>query len=245
MHLSDCFLELLTFVRYVADSPELAETDYATVRADVALLIERLEQRARDEGIPREQFDMARFAVFAWVDEAVLCSDWPGAREWLHATLQREHYGTVNAGEEFFERLDAVLRQCGGQAQEESPLAEFARESEHEMVQHCASEEVLEVYTLCLSLGFTGMYFNEGDGGRLEELRRDCLARIVGRQTAAGLDAFPEAYGSGGTVRRKPRYHRVFDPLSIVFVILPLLVAAGIYIAYRGLLEYGLNRWFG
>lgn len=245
MHLSDCFLELFTFIRYVADSKELADADYATVRADVALLIERLEKRARDEGIPREQFDMARFAAFAWADEAVLCSSWPGTREWLHNTLQREYYGTANAGEEFFTRLDTVLKECGGSRSEESLLAEFAKESNGDVSIPCTSEDVLEVYTLCLSMGFTGMYFHDADRGELQELRKDCLARIVGRQSAAGLDAFPDAYGSGDTVERKPRYGRVFDPLAVVFIVLPLLVAGGVFLAYRGLLEYGLNLWFG
>lgn len=244
MHLSDTFLELFTFIRYVTDPSQVVDADYATVRDDVSRLIRRMEDRAADRGVPPERFDMARFAVFAWVDEAVLCSSWPGARQWLKSPLQREYYGTVNAGEEFFERLDGLL---GNKMAERDKhlLPEFAEEVEQEVPNKVSMDQVLEVYTQCLALGFTGMYFHEGDSSRLDKLRRDCIDRIVGRQGGNGLSAFPDAYGSGAAVPEKSRYGRVFDPLSILFFLLPLLVVAGIFFAYRGLLRYSLSLWFG
>lgn len=243
MHLSDCFLELFTFIRYVADSPEMAGVEYATVSKDVALLINRLDQRVRQSGATPEQFDSARFAVFAWADEAVLCSSWTGVREWLKRPLQREYYGTSSAGEEFFERLDGLLG-GGKETGAENLLAEFVKDSDLEAKAENGNAEVLEVYTLCLALGYTGMYFSESDQGRLGTLRQDCIRRIVGKQ-GGSLSAFPQAYGSGKGARPIAGYGRVFDPLSILFFLLPVLVVTGMYFVYRGLLEYSLSLWFG
>lgn len=241
MHLSDAFLELFTFVRYVTDPSGVVDADFETVRSDVVRLIRRLETRARKARIAPEQFDMARFAVFAWIDEAILCSDWVGGRQWLKTPLQREYYGTANAGEEFFQRLDGLLDKAPG-GHDGYLLAELARNGDGNGGGEVG--ELLEVYTLCLSLGFTGMYFNEGGRERLERLRQDCLSRIVGNQGASGLSAFPGAYGSGQVATKKAPYGRVFDPLAILFILLPLLVVAGMFFAYRGLLQYSLDLWF-
>lgn len=247
MHLSDCFLEFFTFIRYLADSPEMADADYATVRADISLLIKRLDARSKKCAATPEQLDMARFAVFAWADEAVLCSAWPGARDWLKHPLQREYYGTANAGEEFIARLHGLLggRMPEAGAEGGSILAKFAKESGLEPSGEIGSVEVLEVFALCLALGYTGMYFSEADRGRLDQLRQDCVLRVVGKQASGVLSAFPQAYGSPKNLQHAAGHGRVFDPLEIVFALLPLLILTGIYFAYRGMLQYSLNLWFG
>lgn len=247
MHLSDCFLELFTFIRLVTDSTEKVDADYDTVRKDISLLTERLEERAMDNGFSDEAFDQARFAVFAWVDETVLCSSWKGTREWLKNPLQREFYGTVNAGEEFFERLEALLR-GEDKSEDENLLADVAIASEQEALPGKARNgktEVIEVYTLCLSLGYTGKYFSESDSSRLVKLRDTCLSLLVGKPEKTGLSAFPQSYGSGKAAARKSNYGRIFDPLAILFFLLPILVVAGVFYAYKGLLEYTLNLWLG
>lgn len=244
MHLSDCFLEFFTFIRYLADSPELEGVPFETVRQDVDALIGRLDARARQVDVTPEQFDAARFAVFAWADESVLCSEWEGRREWLKAPLQRQYYGTVNAGEEFFGRLHGLLG-TRRQGEEDSALARFSQQSGLEPEDGPGSKEVLEVFALCLALGYTGMYFSDADRSRLERLRKHCVARILGRQEEGGGAFFPQAYGSGAPPKERKGFGRVFDPMAIVFALLPLLVVAGMYFAYRGLLQYSLNLWLG
>lgn len=245
MHLSDCFLEIFTFIRFVADSPEMGQADYGQVREDVSRLIVRAQERADDAGYSFELFDQARFAVFAWADETVLCSSWSEVREWLKLPLQREYYGTANAGEEFFERLDVLLSEKNS-PESEGFFDDFADDIEPEQTRVAnGNVEVLEVYALCLSLGFIGVYFSDPDSDRLARLRNDCIARVLGRQEEDGASVFPAAYGSGEKSSRKPKYRRVFDLISLVFFILPLLVMAGMFFAYRGLLEYSLSLWLG
>ncbi len=244
MHLSDCFLELFTFVRYVADPSNTVDADYAAVREDVERLFVRLESKVKAAGATPKQFDMARFAVFAWIDETILCSTWSGTRDWLRQPLQREYYGTANAGEEFFVRLDSLLGDTAGKKGDDF-LTGFAAETEKETPTKIGNEEVLEVYTLCLALGYTGKFFGEDSKAELDRLRKDCISRIVGKQNGIGLSAFPAAYGSGRPAEGGPRYRRVFDPLAILFFLLPLLVVLGVYLAYNGLLSYSLSQWFG
>ncbi len=246
MHLSDCFLELFTFIRLITDSQGQGDADYDSVRKDTSVLIELLEKKALDNGFSSEEFDEARFAVFAWADETVLCSSWAGTREWLKLPLQREFYGTANAGEEFFKRFDALLG-SKKKSVDEPLLANFAKESVTDSLDRGlnGSVEVLEVYTLCLSLGFTGVHFNDSDSSRLDQLRKDGLARLVSKQDTEGIFAFPQSYGLSKNAKRKSNYGRVFDPLAILFFLLPMLVVTGVFFAYKGLLENSLNLWLG
>lgn len=243
MHLSDCFLELFTFIRYLTEAEEMVDADYDTVRRDVALLVERQKTRAHAAGISEDRYEKACFAVIAWVDETVLCSSWKGARAWLKQPLQRELYGTVNAGEEFFEQLDALLG-AKRNGDEGLPFPGGFPQEPSELSDPQASE-ILEVYALCLTLGYTGRYFSDNDRERLGRLRGDSVSRILGEQIE-GRPVFPESYGSGGPKKSPGRYfRRVFDPLALMFVVFPLLVVTGIFFAYHSLLAYSLTLWFG
>jgi len=244
MHLSDCFLELFTYIRLLTGSAEMVGAEYVQVREDVGNLINRMDDRSDRIDISGELYDEARFAVFAWADEAVLVSEWSGVNEWLKHPLQREFYGTANAGEEFFERLDGLFKRNNG-VLDQSLFADVEKEGEVVADSNNGLSEVLEVYALCLSLGYTGKYFSESGEERLDELRRECVKRIPGGLESYGGPAFPQSYGSGKVAPRKCCYGRIFDPVSLIFFILPVLVCGGMYLAYKVLLEHSLKLWFG
>lgn len=94
--------------------------------------------RGRALGIPDAELAEARYALVAFTDEQILKSNWPGKNEWMNQPLQLALYREYTAGENFFVRLRALL-QSGRPA-----LA-------------------LEVYYLCLMLGFRGAYGKTGD----------------------------------------------------------------------------------
>lgn len=112
MRLADCFIEPLGYVLDVARAPA-SFPDYEATRAKVEELLNASARLARKLGVSAQEFLDARFAVCAWMDEAVLGSSWNGRDLWLHQPLQRVFYDTVNAGEEYFARLDALLREAG------------------------------------------------------------------------------------------------------------------------------------
>ncbi|NRF69429.1 DotU family type IV/VI secretion system protein [Aquincola sp. S2] len=105
---------------------------------------------------------LAKFAFCALVDEVVLTSDFRIRDEWEVRPLQLEFFGEQLAGERFFEYLDQ-LRQDG------APRV-----------------QVLEVYHLCLLLGFQGRYLLEGSEklGYLTARLGEDIAHLRGRRAA-------------------------------------------------------------
>jgi type VI secretion system protein ImpK len=84
--------------------------------------------------VPSESIADAKYALVALMDETVLsvpgnCRDY-----WISRPLQLEHFGDNIAGQEFYNKLQSML------------------------VQPENKKDVLEVYYLCLSLGFEGKY---------------------------------------------------------------------------------------
>jgi type VI secretion system protein ImpK len=87
--------------------------------------------RCRAAGVPDVDTAEARYAIVAFVDERVLQSNWLGRAEWMSNPLQLQLYREYTAGENFFARMRALLNRG-------------------------APSQALEVYYLCLALGFTG-----------------------------------------------------------------------------------------
>lgn len=85
----------------------------------------------------------SEFPFVAFLDEVILSSDDPCRDDWAKKPLQEDMFGISTAGEQFFTRLEALL----------------ARPDTNELM------DVLEVYYLCLLLGFQGLYIT---GGRAE-----------------------------------------------------------------------------
>jgi len=144
MHLTECFAPLFAYLGHFQHSARENLQGVDELRRQIDRLLKEGEEAAARGGIPRESYDLARFAVCAWSDEAILNSPWPGRDAWLKEELQRRHYGTSDAGEEFFDRLkDLPLNEC----------------------------EVREIFYLCLALGFTGRYCGAGGDEALEKLK--------------------------------------------------------------------------
>jgi type VI secretion system protein ImpK len=107
------------------------------VRPVVYDLLTQLDQNGKSLRCPTEQIESIKFALVAFIDETVLSptNDFPLRKEWEQLPLQLEYFKEHLAGVKFFERLDALLEQ-----QEKEAL------------------DVVEVYYLCLLLGFKGKY---------------------------------------------------------------------------------------
>ncbi len=85
-------------------------------------------------GMPESDIANAKYALVALLDETVLSIPGPCRDYWISSPLQLQYFGDNLAGQEFYRRLDKMLLE-----------AEKTR-------------EVLELYYLCLSLGFEGKY---------------------------------------------------------------------------------------
>lgn len=95
----------------------------------------------------REHTIETDFAIVAFLDEVILSSHDPCRNEWAQKPLQDELFGISVAGELFYTRLEKLL------TRQDSP--ELA--------------DILEVFYLCLLLGFKGRYII-GGGSELHVL---------------------------------------------------------------------------
>lgn len=103
-------------------------------------VLAEIDREALRHGYTRDQTSQSSFAFVAFLDEVILSSDDPCRDDWAKKPLQEDVFGVSTAGEQFFMRLDTLL-DCS-----DSP----------QLI------DVLEVYALCLLLGFQGRYIIGG-----------------------------------------------------------------------------------
>jgi type VI secretion system protein ImpK len=108
--------------------------DPAALRKLINYYLELFEKNCSAMKIAQQSIDETRYALIALMDETVLSV--PGACKdyWISRPLQLDHFGDNLAGEEFFNKLKNLL------------------------LQPETKKDVLEVYYLCLSLGYEGKY---------------------------------------------------------------------------------------
>lgn len=173
--------EVLTVIcRLRTDKP--VGSDPEVFRERVKKWLSKAAREAAEAGYAEDTITMAGYAVIAFLDEAVLNSAQPMFSEWPRRPLQEEIFGEFLGGEAFFENLEHLLKQ---------PDSEELG-------------DLIEVYLLCLSLGFQGRYA-AGGRGELDNFRtrsRDKVVRIRGAwgdlspswspptatETASGMD---------------------------------------------------------
>ena len=210
MRLSDCFADLIAYISYFLKGVARRQPPYDRVKADIQRLLSQSEAVLKRGLVNDEDYRQAHFAICAWVDEAILNSPWNEKAKWMREQLQRLHYQTTDAGEEFFERLNRLGPQQMG---------------------------VREVYYLCLAMGFTGRYCNPGDEFLLEQLKTSNLRLLSG--SSVGLpslergDLFPEGYPAD-TSRPVARHKGgPFSLFSLACLVGPVVLFLVLLVIYR------------
>lgn len=161
--------------------------------------LESFEREAAATGVTPAVAQSAAWALSALLDDIVLSTPWGRSSSWPHDNLVVRRYNEVDAGERFFDRL-----------------AELERDPQRHA-------DLLELYYLCLTLGFEGRYRGAVDA--TDAWRRD-LARLVADPTAKSASLSPN--WAGETVPDEPRRFRV--PLWV----LAIGTAAVLLVAYTG-----------
>lgn len=157
------FQEVLTIVVRVRYNRQ-AVSDAHSFREEMKKHLRVAEQRARQRGYSEEDVKRVIFAVVAFLDESVLSSRNPTFADWPRLPLQAELFGNQLAGEVFFQELQRIL----------------GRPDSNE------SADLLEVFGLCLLLGFKGRYAAGGSGDlrSAQVAVREKLRRIRGSSGA-------------------------------------------------------------
>jgi type VI secretion system protein ImpK len=104
------------------------------LRPKVASMLEDFEKRAERYRFNHKIVQVSKFALASFVDETVLTNNFPLRDQWEKYALQLEYFGEQLAGNKFFEKLDAMLKQID------------------------STKDAVEIYYFCMLLGFKGRY---------------------------------------------------------------------------------------
>ena len=132
----------------------------AEFRNKLTRFLDDFTRGARKQGASPDDIDNAKYAFCAAVDEIILRSPYAIRDDWARRPLQLVLFGDQLAGENFFNRLEDLR----------------ARGSAH--------LEALEVFHMCLLLGFQGRYMIEGSEklAYLTSRLGDEIAHMKGRK---------------------------------------------------------------
>lgn len=153
-NLAMLFQEALTVVVRLRSNRQ-AVGDPQAFRSQISLALQSAGQDAVRFGYAPEDVRVATFAIVAFLDESILNSHNPAFNDWVRKPLQQELFGVDVAGEIYFRNIDHFLGRSDSQ--------ELA--------------DLLEIYELCLLLGYRGRY-SVGSNAELRNVARILTERI-------------------------------------------------------------------
>jgi type VI secretion system protein ImpK len=180
--------------------------DAETFRARLRDFLAQVERGGKRIDAPSQDIYLAKYAYCALMDEMVMASQGPLAENWQRNPLQLEMFGEQLAGETFFTHLEELR------------------------AQGAAKVQVLEVFHMCLLMGFQGKYVIEGSEklGYLTARVGDEIATHKGQRAAFA----PHAFAADRISHRL----RTDVPLWVVASVLALATLLG-YLGLRWVLE--------
>jgi type VI secretion system protein ImpK len=189
---------------------QIANADVENLRRQCVQEVRDFEDRCRRASVPDADVLAARYALCTVLDEAVLNTPWGAQSGWAGQSLLVTFHREAQGGEKFFQLLERLL----GEPQRYLAL--------------------LELWYVCLSLGFEGRYrLDERGASRLADVRRDLYLRI--EQLRGGTEPELSAHWRGVEDRRNAVLRLV--PLWVVAA-----AAVAIVLGAWLLLDSRLNR---
>ena len=184
----------------------LLRNGYAPVSAEdfgdrIRNFLSTFERGTQRLQTPAEDIFLAKFAYCALVDEVVLASKLKIRDAWEQRPLQLQFFGEQLAGERFFEHLERLREQGAARVQ------------------------VLEVFHMCLLLGFQGRYVLEGSEklNFLTARLGDDIAHLRGKRAP-----FAPHWAAPDAVAHKLRGEVPLWVIGSVFALIGLLAFAGL-----------------
>lgn len=177
------------------------------------MLLERLkafEETANAAGEKKETVTAASIALCSLIDEAVLSTPWGSYSDWERTNLLRTRHGEPWAREEFFTLLEKL---------EKDPAANL---------------DLLELFCICLALGYEGRYRDQKGGRTALSENRARVSDLIRAQR--GLPDAPElslSWKGVETAKRKIPGWLAFWVIASSCVV----VLGGVYLLYRSVLS--------
>ena len=134
--LATCYENALTIILRLSALTQQSAANSQDIRTSIRAALKAAMEQAKALGYSSEINQLAFFAVVSLLDESVLKLQSPAFADWAQRPMQEEMFGHNRAGEVFFDNLRTLL----------------ARQDSME------TSDCLEVYCLCMLLGFKGKY---------------------------------------------------------------------------------------
>jgi len=156
-HLVDAAAQLIALIGRLKNITQ--HNDIAGLHRQMIQAIQNFENTARSNGASPEGIIAGRYALCAAIDEAVLNTPWGSSSLWSNQTMLSTFHQETSGGEKFFLILDRIRQ-------------EPAR-----------NIDLLELYALCLAMGFEGKYRIQDNGRvRLDALREELFQVVRGQR---------------------------------------------------------------
>ena len=139
------------------------------LRLQVIKRFDEFERNCLAKGLAVEDSQSVKYALTAFIDEVALNTQDAASSSWLLEPLQLEFFGEHMGGEGFFNKLSMLRQQ--------------------------ANVDILEIYFLCLQLGFSGIYAMHGID-KLRAMQVDLRSQLDGlrkdKDNLLSVDVLPE-----------------------------------------------------
>jgi type VI secretion system protein ImpK len=222
--LASCYENALTTILRLAALQQQAVPNSQGFRTSIRAALKTAMEQAKALGYTSEINQLAFFASVALLDESVLKLQSPAFADWAQRPMQEEMFGHNRAGEVFFEHLRSLL----------------ARQDSQE------TADCLEVYCLCMLLGFRGQYalssggtgYFQGQGGGSGTARPSGEIQALIRQAREKINrirgpvAFLPAAAPPPEVKQRAvidRWSRGLGIAALCMLVLALLAYAGFW----------------
>lgn len=203
--LASCYENSITSILRLT-SKQQAVQNSQVFRTNIRAALKAAMEQARSLGYSGETIQLSLSALVAFLDESVLMLQSPAFADWPQRPLQEELFGHHRLGEVFFENLRNLL---GRQDSQETA-------------------DCLEVYCLCLLLGYRGRYAL-GGGGEIETFLRQVrekIARFRGQLFFLRAGAPPPQVRQTAPI---DRWSRGLGVLAFCFLLAMLLAYGGFW----------------
>ncbi len=203
MRMIDCFFQVLADTVSIIVSIKNGESlDYEETRLTIEKSLSEHSSDYYRGGYSEEQYNLAKYGILAFIDEAVLSSTWEHKVLWKNELLQKEHFKTVNAGYAFFDNMNNL-----------NPV-------------NPAEKDIREVYYYCLVLGFKGKYYLDDDKFKLDEIKEVNLNLLKSETQSSKSDAnylFPESLipgVAGSGIRNTQSLKTFYYGIPVIFIVI-------------------------
>jgi type VI secretion system protein ImpK len=220
--LASCYENALTIILRLSTLNQQSTAHSQDFRTSIRAALRAAMEQAKSLGYSSETNQLAFFAVVSLLDESVLKLQSPAFADWAQRPLQEEMFGHNRAGEVFFDNLRTLL----------------ARQDSQE------TADCLEVYCLCMLLGFRGKYAlisnitylagqgspGQRPGGEIQTLirqAREKIERIRGQVSFLPDAPAPEVR----QVAAVDRWSRGLGIAALVLFVLALLAYGGFWLS--------------